>query len=156
MVPQIVWAGLVPLCVLAAWLVVRRPVRSIVEDRDFSKARDLFRLQREGLEARFLASLGRLDPIERLRGEDAHWHDDVVWARDRQSRRLLALVGVHFDADPITSFPDEPPRQATALFEFRKGRWNADGRHIDEIRPDEAFLRHREFEPIVPPPHQRA
>jgi hypothetical protein len=156
MVPQIIWAGLVPLCVLAGWLVVRRPVRWIVEDRDLGRARALFRLQREGLEARFLASIARLDPIERLRWEEARWHDDVVWARDRQSRRLLALVGVHFDADPIRSFPDEPPRHATALFEFRKGRWNADGRHIDELRPDEAFLRHREFEPIVPPPRQRA
>jgi hypothetical protein len=156
MVPQMIWAGLVPVCVLAAWLVVRRPVRWIVEDRDFARARDLFRLQREGLEAKFLGSLARLDPIERLRWEDAHWHDDVVWARDRQSRRLLALVGVHFDVDPLSGFPDEPPHQATALFEFRKGRWSADGRHIDEIRPDEAFLRHREFEPVVLPPRQRA
>ncbi len=112
-------------------------------------------MQRESLEARFLTCLGRVDPIERLRWDEAHWHDEVVWARDRQSRRLLALIGVHFD-DDAGGYVSAPPRHATALFEFRRGRWQTDGRHIDEIRPSEAFLRHREFEPVVLPPRQRA
>lgn len=151
MSPSMFWAGLLPLCAAAAWLVLRRPIRLVIEDRDIQRARDQFRLEREWLEARFLAALARHDPIERLRWEDAFWHDEVVWARDRQSRRLLALIGVTFPNDPISGFPDEPPRHATALFEFRKGVWKVDGRHFDEIRPDEAFLRHREFEPVVLP-----
>ena len=113
-------------------------------------ARELFRQQREWLEARFLTALGRRStPIERLRWEDAHWHDEVLWARDRQTRRLLALIGVHFDADPFDDSPEPRPRHATALFEFRKGRWIAEGKRLDEIRPDEAVLRHQRFEPVV-------
>ena len=45
--------------------------------------------------------LGKLDPVEGIRWEDAHWHDEVLWARDRQSRTFLALVGVHFDVSLV-------------------------------------------------------
>lgn len=155
MATSLIWAGLLPLCAFAAWMILRRPVRWVIEDRDIQRARVLFHQQREWLEARYLSVLARLNPLEHLRWEEATWENEVVWARDRQSRRLLALIGVRFPADPLSSFPDEPPRHATALFEFRKGRWQTDGRHFDEIRPDEAFLRHREFEPIVVPHPKR-
>lgn len=151
-----IWGGLLPVCLVALWLVLRRPLRQFFEDMHFDHARELFRQQREWLEARFLAVLAKNDPLEAVRWEEAHWHDEVVWARERPSRRLLALIGVHFDsADPIFDFSDQPPRHATALFEYRKGRWHAEGKRLDEIRPDEAFLRHQRFEPVVPH-HRRA
>ncbi|MBX6313492.1 MAG: hypothetical protein IRY99_11335, partial [Isosphaeraceae bacterium] len=94
--------------------------------------------------------LGQLDPVERLRWEEARWQDDVYWGRDRQTRRLLAFVGVSFAADPDPEAPPsgDPPRLATALFEYRDGRWRAEGKHLDEIRPDEAFFHHRQFVPV--------
>jgi hypothetical protein len=144
-------AGLTGGCVVAFWLILRRPLRHVVEGRGVDAARQQFRFQREWLEVGFLTALGRIDPVERLRWEDAHWHDEVVWARDRQSRRLVALVGVHFENEAVPSFPVFPPRHATALFEHRKGRWHAEGKRLDEIRPDEAFLRHQWFEPVVTP-----
>ncbi|HEV3163889.1 MAG TPA: hypothetical protein VGZ22_07635 [Isosphaeraceae bacterium] len=149
----IIWGGILPVCMLALWLLGRRPVRQVVEDIHFDQARILFRQQREWLEARFLSALARNDPLEGLRWEEAHWHDEIVWARERPSRRLLALVGVHFDADPIYDQPEHPPRHATALFEYHKGRWIAEGKRLDQTQPDEAFLRHHRLEPVVP--HQR-
>ncbi len=148
---QYLWATLLPVCGLAAWLVLRRPIRMLFEDRDILRARALFRIRREGLEARFLTELSRRDPVERLRWEEARWANEVVWARDRQSRRLLALIGVRFEAEPVEGFAPEPARHATALFEYHRGAWRTDGRHIDELGPDEAFRRHREFEPVAPP-----
>lgn len=145
------WAGLVPFCLLAAWLVVRRPLRIALEDRDVDRARDQFRLRREGLEARFLSALGRVDPLEKLRWDEARWRDEVVWARDRRSRYLLALVGVDFDPEPFGALPESPARHATALFEYRKGRWHAEGKRLDEIRPDEAFIGNQGFEPLGSP-----
>jgi hypothetical protein len=132
---------------LAAWLVIRGPVRRALDAMRFDRARVQFRQQREWLEARFLGSLARVDPPEAARWDDAHWQNEVRWARDRRTHRLLALIGVEFDAAP---FDDPSARHATALFEYRKGRWLADGQRLDSLRPDEA-LRTRRYEPVTPP-----
>ena len=150
----LIWVGVVPPCLVAAWLLLRRPLRQFREDRHVGRARELFRLQREWLEARFLGSLAKVDPLERVRWEDAHWHDEVIWARDRQSRAFLALIGVHFDATSFDDLGDPRPRNATALFEYRKGRWFAEGKRLDELRPDEAVLRGHRFEAVITQPRR--
>jgi hypothetical protein len=151
----LIWAGILPLCVLVAWLILRRPLRQIVEDVHVDHARELFHQQREWLEARFISTLGRADPAEGQRWESAQWHDEVLWARDRQTRHLLALVCVHFEPAPFELL--QMPRHATALFEFRKGRWQAEGKRLDEVRPDEAIGRNQRFEAVAvsPPPPRR-
>ena len=119
----IIWGIVLPSCLVSAWLIVRKPLRQVVEELGFDQGRLQFRQQREWLEARFLTALGRVDPIERLRWEGAHWHDQVHWARDNQTRRLIALVEIHFEPDPFdpASGPDSDSDHATALFEYRKG-----------------------------------
>ncbi len=148
----IIWGTVLPACALAGWLVLRSPVRHFLENMQVDQARHHFRLHREWLEARFLSSLARVDPIERVRWEDAQWHDEVIWARDRQTRSFLALIGVHFEGIAFDGLGEPRPRHSTALFEYRKGRWSAEGKRIDEVRPDEAVLRHHRFEPLVSPP----
>ncbi|WP_337173070.1 hypothetical protein [Paludisphaera sp.] len=143
----LIGAGVLPLCVFAAWCILRRPLRVFLEDLHVDQARDSFRRRRERLEAEFITSLGRFDREEGMRWDDARWHDDVVWARDRQTRCFLALVGVHFDPAPYEA-PRER-RHATAVFEYDKGRWRADGKRLDQIRPDEAVGRNRRFEPVA-------
>lgn len=145
--------GLVlPGCLVLTWLIIRLSMRQIFEVMQADQAREQFRLRREWMEALFLDSLAKIDPVERLRWEDAHWHDEIVWARDRQTRRFLALAWVHFDPDPLEEqYADHPPRLATVVFEHYRGRWHADGKRLDEIRPDEAFLQHHRFEPILLP-----
>jgi hypothetical protein len=59
------------------------------------------------------------------------------------------MIGVHFDAAPFDDLAGVAPRHATALFEFRKGHWCADGKRLDEIRPDEAVRRNQRFERVV-------
>jgi hypothetical protein len=145
------WCGVGFGLVVTTWLVARGPVRHAVDAVRFDRARIQFRQQREWLEARFLGALGRIDPPEAARWDDAHWQDDIRWARDRRTHRLLALIGVEFDAAPF----DEPAaRHATALFEYRKGRWLADGQRLDSLRPEEALLRHRRYEQVTPPQPQ--
>jgi len=135
-------------CTMAGWFFVRHPLRQLFDGFRFERGRALFRQQREWLEARFLKALAVDDPHEAIRWDDAQWLDEVHWARDRQTGRLLALTGVEFDVNP---FDDGVIRHATALFEYRKGRWVADGKHVDALRPGEALLRHRRYEPVTPP-----
>jgi len=143
------WGAVLPACMVLAWMVLRRWFRLSLERMHVDHARDLFHHHREWLEARFLKALSTSDPEEGLRWEDAHWHDEVLWARDRQTRRLLALIGVHFDSDPFDDPLGASPRHATALFEYRKGVWTTEGKVLDELQPAEAVLRHRQFEQVV-------
>lgn len=147
----LIWSLLLPACLIAAWLLVRRWVRLLTGAARIERAHGEFRLRREWLEARFIDVLAYSDPQERPRWEEARWQDDVVWARDRQTGRLLALIAVDFDPDPLCDLPDHPPRHATVVFEYCRGRWLAEGRHLDEVRPQEALLHHRQFEPVEVP-----
>src|SRR3954471_7741378 len=144
----IIGGGVLLACLVAAWLILRGPLRQLSEEVHAERARELFRQRREWLEADFLGAMNKTNPAERIRWEDAHWHDEVLWARDRQNRRLLALIGVHFGASLFDELPDPNSRHATALFEDRKGRWFAEGKRLDEIRPDEAVRRNQRFEPV--------
>ena len=140
-------AGILSVGVIVTSMIVRRPLRQMVEDMNVDHARASFRKQREWLEARFISVLDRADPIEGQRWESAHWHDEVLWARDRQTRHLLALVCVHFEPEPFDLA--STPSFATVLFEFRKGHWCAEGKRLDEMRPDEAVGRNQRFEAVV-------
>jgi hypothetical protein len=143
----LIGAGILFAGVLMTSMVLRRPLRQIVEDMNLDHARALFRRKREWLEARFISVLSQVDPAEGQRWESAHWHDEVLWARDRQTRHLLALVCVHFESDPFEL--SGVPRHATVVFEFRKGCWCAEGKRLDEMRPDEAIGRNQRFEAVV-------
>ncbi|WP_435008121.1 hypothetical protein P12x_005396 [Tundrisphaera lichenicola] len=144
----IIWGVVLPACLVASWLIVRKPLRQVVEELQVDQARLSFRQQREWLEARFLKAMGQVDPIERLRWEDAHWHDEVLWARDKQTQRLLALVEIHFETE---AFDESSTRHATALFEYRKGRWIAEGKSLDATRPVDALVRHGRYQAVVLP-----
>jgi hypothetical protein len=143
----LIWVTLLPGLVAAGWYLAARPLRGFLVGLRFDQARLQFHQQREWLEARFLSALSRTDPLEAVRWDDAHWQNEVRWARDRQTHRLLALIGVEFDTNPF----EDTVRHATALFEYRKGRWIADGKHVDALRPDEALLRHVRYQPVTPP-----
>jgi hypothetical protein len=146
--------GILSVCIFVAWMVLRRPFRQIVEDVHVDHARTVFHQQREWLEARFISALTKIDSAEGQRWEAAQWHDEVIWARDRQTRCLLALVCVHFEPGPYEEFVGR--RHATALFEFRQGQWCAEGKSLDETRPDEAIGRGQRFEAVVvTQPHPR-
>lgn len=149
------WIGavLLPSCAVGAWILVRRPLRFALQDLNYDQARVVFRQQREGLEARFITSLGMAEPVEGLRWEEANWHDEVQWVRDRRSRCFMALVGVHFDPSPYGE-EDDPKLFATAVFEFRKGKWRAEGLRLEAMLPHEACLRNQRFVPLVPPPNR--
>jgi hypothetical protein len=142
----LIWAIVLPVCLVAAFLVLQRPLRLFFEDLHVDQARESFHRRREWLEARFVTALNRVDPAEGARWDEARWHDEVLWARDRQTRHFLALVCVQFESG---SFDQVPFRLATAVFEYRKRRWVAEGKRLDEIRPDEAVGRNRRFEPVM-------
>ena len=146
---SVFWCIVVLACLAGGWVILRRPFYQFYEEMHVDLAYEDFWMQREWLEARFLGAIEKEDPIEHIRWEDAQWHSEILWARDQKSRVLLALVRVHFDGRAYDEIGGSQSRHATAIFEFRKGRWHAEGQRLDEMRPDEAMLRGKRFEPLV-------
>jgi len=146
MLRMLLVGALLPTSVALAYLILKRPIREIREELDFERARRKFRRHREWLEVQFLHAMKHQEPEELARWEEADWLRDVSWARDRNSRVLHALAAVKFPDPPFT---DSPPHHASAVFEYRRGRWTTQGDWIDELRPNEAVLAARRFEPII-------
>ena len=143
---------ILPSCVCAAWLVVRRPLRQVFEEVGVDQAKILFHRRREWLEAGFLSAISRLDPIERVRWEEARWLDPVTWARDHKSRYLIALVEVQFPGEVMDLDAASSAGHATAIFEYRRGRWVAEGVRLQATRPADVFHQPGRFEPLARPP----
>jgi hypothetical protein len=119
-------------------------------------------LQREHLEARFFDLATKSGKPRGLRWLDAEWQDGVSFVRDRRSGQIAALVGitVSFEAIPGGGMEENPNvsnfRDATALFNYVRGRWITEGRTLFNMSPDGAIDRyHDQYEPVPAPDTER-
>src|SRR5260370_39668752 len=86
---------LIPLIVVALLvlvIVIWRPVRSFGKEVQIERARELFKLQRERLEAQFLKSAAATGKPRGLRWKDCEWGDAVEFVRERKTNQIAALV----------------------------------------------------------------
>jgi hypothetical protein len=119
------------------------------------RAREMFKLQRERLEAQFLTAAATSGKPRGLRWVDCAWEDTVAFARERKTGHIAALVAVtiQFEAVVGSEMEDNPNvgnlRNASAVFFFQAGQWSTVGRAVFNMNPDEA-LRHFEhqYEPL--------
>lgn len=139
---------LIPLLIAAALLLLLagwKPLRAWVQELQAERARELFALQRERLEAKFLEAANASGKPRGLRWADCEWASQVHYVRDRRSGEILALieVTVRFEAVPDGPMEDWPAvrdlRQATGVFFFEKGQWHTHGRALFNLTPDQAL-----------------
>src|SRR5581483_7368881 len=145
-----VWLGIL-LAVLVLGLVALflgwRPLRSLGKEIQVERARELFVLQRERLEARFVTAAGATGKPRGLRWKDCSFEKEIALARDRHTGQLVALVPVtiQFEAVEGSDMEGLPAvgnlRNASAVFFFAQGRWQTQGKVVFNLNPDEA-LRH--------------
>jgi hypothetical protein len=127
------------------WSVLRKPKRATIE-----RARKLFHLQRERAEHKFFTLAAQSGKPRGLEWTDCEFEDGVSLARDRQSGRLQALVGVtvRFKAIEGGGMEDNPnvglPRAATAVFQLDGDDWTTAGRVIFNLNPAEAIKHHQQ------------
>lgn len=140
-----IWLWLVPVAVLVIVVLVRRPLRSMGRDIQFERARELFSLQRERLEAKFLGAAAATGKPRGLRWKSCDWESEVDFARDRKSGQLAALVPVTLRFEAIEGGDMEGlpavgiPRNASAVFFFQRGQWHTVGKVIFNMNPAEAI-----------------
>src|SRR5262249_41036491 len=88
--------ALVPLLVFF-WRVGRRQGTQ----GPFPPARRQFQQQREHLEAQFLPAAAATGKPRGLRWKSCDWSNDAVFARERQTGLLVALVGVTIQFEAV-------------------------------------------------------
>lgn len=140
---------------LTAGVFLWRRLRHFGAEVQVERAREMFRLQRERLEVQFLLAAAASGKPRGLRWVECTWENPVVFARDRTTGYLAALVGVtiQFEAIPGSDMEDNPNvgnlRNASAVFFYQGGQWSTVGRAVFNMNPDEA-LRHfgHQYEPI--------
>lgn len=108
-----------------------------------SAARQDFQLRREWLEARFFTLASSSGKPRGLTWVDCDFDDEVVFARERRTGELRALVGltIRFEAIEGGGMEDNPNvanlRAATAVFHHRNGAWETDGRSVFNLTPEQ-------------------
>ena len=110
-------------------------------------ARKQFHLRREWLEAHFLTLAGQSGSPRGLQWVDCDFEDEVSFARDRNTGRLRALVGVTISFEAIVGggMEDNPNvsnlRAATAIFHLDGEAWSTTGRALFNLNPEQAIER---------------
>jgi len=127
--------------ILVAW----RPLRRFGKQVHLERARESFRLQREGLESRFVEAARASGKPRGLSWKDCQFSSEVEFVRDKANGDIAALVGVTiaFEAVEGSDMEGNPNvanlRNASAVFYFHKGHWNTVGKTVFNMNPAEAI-----------------
>ncbi len=136
----VVTVGLAGLSALIVAIILR-PIRLARESERLARAQRDFHRQREQLEAKFIDKAAASGKPRGLRWTDVSFDDAIVYARDRRSGLLKALVAVEVSFEAIAGGGMESVeavsniRAATAEFLFEGGRWRTEGRVYFNLQP---------------------
>jgi hypothetical protein len=151
--PWWVMGGLLGVAGLA---LVWRPLRSLSRHIQLERARELFRLQRERLEAAFFQAASLTGRPRGLRWKECVFAGDLQLARDRRSGQLVGLAAAtsRFEAIEGSDMEDLPAvgnlRNASAAFFFHRGQWHTIGKAVFNLNPEEALHHFRKQYELLP------
>lgn len=144
------WWWMIPAVLLGAGVAVAlvwHPIRRSLREKELEKLRRDFHHEREHLEAHFFQRAASSGKPRGLTWADCDFDNDVIYARDKRTGEISALVGVtlYFEATEGGGMEHvefvTAPRDATAVFRVDRGKWTTDGRAIMNLNPTEA-VRH--------------
>jgi hypothetical protein len=123
--------------------VALRPLRNARQVEKIARAQRDFHRQREPLEAKFIEQAAASGKPRGLRWLEVNFEDDVVYARDRRSGRLKALVAIDVSFEAVAGGGMEEVeavsrvRAATAEFIHDGNRWHTQGRVYFNLGPSD-------------------
>jgi len=118
-----------------------RPIRAARQAERLAREQRDFHRQREQLEAKFIERASQSGKPRGLRWSDVAFDDDVVYARDRKTGGLKALVAIEVSFEAVEGGGMEHVeavanvRAATAEFLYDGTRWRTDGRVYFNLAP---------------------
>ena len=129
--------------------------KAVLQPVDLARARKLFHLRREWLEAKFFSLASQTGRPRGLEWVDCDFDNPVSFARDRHTGRLRALVAVtiRFRAIEGGGMEDNPNvanlRAACAVFHLDGTDWGTDGRVLFNLNPVQAIEHFRQELEVV-------
>jgi hypothetical protein len=140
------WPWLLLAVALVAGTVVLfwKPLKAFGQEVQLERARELFKLQRERLEAKFFSTAAASGRPRGLRWLECQWGELVEFVRERRTREIVALVGVTIRFEAIEGgdmeglAAVENLRNASAVFFFHRGQWMTVGKAVFNMNPNEA------------------
>ena len=124
-----------------ATAIALKPMRLARRAERIARAQRDFHRQREPLEAKFIEKAAARGKPRGLRWVDVDFADDVVYARDRRSRQLKALVAIEVTFEAIAGGGMEDvenvakAKAATAEFLHDGARWITEGKVYFNLAP---------------------
>jgi len=143
-VVSMIFAGAVAAVAALALAVAVRPIRAARRAEKLARAQRDFHRQREQLEAKFIDRAAASGKPRGLRWTNVDFDDDVIYARDRRSRGLKALVAIEVSFEAVEGGGMEEVeavsnvRAATAEFLHDGQRWCTVGRVYFNLAPSAA------------------
>lgn len=132
-----------------------RPLRRLLREIEFERARELFLLQRERLEAKFFHLASSSGKPKGLTWDDCDFQSAVSFVRDKSTGQLSAFVEVTIRFSAVLGGGMEDVaavgnlRNATAVFHYQHGQWGTGGRALFNMNPREAIQHFQaQYEPI--------
>src|SRR5712692_2158180 len=139
------WLSLAILLSLVLLIIIWRPLRSWGEVVQIERARELFLLQRERLEAKFVTAAEASGKPRGFRWKDCAFENELELARERSTGQLVALVPVTIEFEAVEGSDMEglPAvgnlRNASAVFCFQRGQWLTSGKAVFNLNPVEVI-----------------
>jgi len=133
-------AGLLIVSLVAWW-----KLRGVGGQIQHERARELFRLQHERLEAKFLDAAAATGKPRGLTWVDCEFEPNLELVRDVRTKQLMGLVPVTIKFAAVAGGPMEGVeavdnlRYATAVFTFQGGQWIPDGKARFNMHPAEVI-----------------
>jgi hypothetical protein len=153
-----IWLWLIPVMLLIVLVAVAfswRHLRFFGREVQSERAQELFALQRERLEAKFLNAAAASGKPRGLRWKACDWDGPVAFARERHTGHLAALAGVTIQFEAVEGGDMEglpavgTLRDASAVFFFHRGQWHTVGKVIFNMNPAMAIEHFKnQYEPV--------
>jgi hypothetical protein len=151
------WIGLGVAGAVLVVVLASRPLRGFFRTVNIERARELFKLQRERLEAQFIKAASATGKPRGLRWKDCQWESEVEFVRNKKNGEIAALAGVTilFEAVEGSDMEGLPavsnPRNASAVFFYHRGQWQTVGKAIFNMNPNEAIAHFQaQYERVQP------
>jgi len=144
---KIVLVG-VALALAAGWLWRRWRAAQLLAQRQLARLQ--FADERAELEAKFLKAAAATGKPRGLNWEKCQLGDEHVFAVDRVTGELFAMVGATISFTAIAGGDMEDAeavsnlRYATAVFVYRRGSWHSNGQAVFNLEPAQAVQHYEE------------